>query len=107
MRFHLDNRSPKNEARRICSAYALKRCPLCGAINGLLNGECFICRWHGEFDRNPEHIRKGMEDLIESTSEWIANPEPDAVLPSLLDRIISSFRMRFFPQRGRAKKVPQ
>ncbi len=102
MRFHIDNRSPKNEARRICSAYALKRCPLCDAINGLLNGECYVCRWRGEFDLNPINLQKGVEDLIATTSDWIVNPEPKSTQLNLLNRIITSIWIRFCPKHQRA-----
>ena len=42
----------------------LKLCDLCGALNLTTNDECFVCSWHGKFDRRPEVVRIAM-DLFE------------------------------------------
>ncbi len=39
----------------------LKICDLCGALNLALNGECFVCGWHGRFERRPEVIQIAKE----------------------------------------------
>jgi ribosomal protein L40E len=41
----------------------LKICHLCGALNLARNRECFVCGWHGLFDRRPEAIRLAMETI--------------------------------------------
>lgn len=47
----------------------LKRCPLCGVLNAIHNAECFVCRWHGEFDHDPERIGDCLLDLLERCPE--------------------------------------
>lgn len=47
----------------------LKRCPLCGALNSKRNAECFVCRWHGDFDHDPASIDQGLNDLLERCPE--------------------------------------
>ncbi|HUD20900.1 MAG TPA: hypothetical protein VMQ44_02435 [Candidatus Saccharimonadales bacterium] len=42
----------------------LKRCQLCGALNSLRNYECFVCRWHGQFDTSQRAIDEGLEELL-------------------------------------------
>jgi len=47
-------------------AYApsdLKICDLCGTLNLASNRECFVCRWHGNFDRRSEVVSNAMELL--------------------------------------------
>jgi len=39
----------------------LKICDLCGALNLEINRECFVCGWHGRFERRPEVVRVAME----------------------------------------------
>jgi hypothetical protein len=39
----------------------LKICDLCGALNLASNGECFVCGWHGRFERRPEVVQIAME----------------------------------------------
>jgi hypothetical protein len=51
---------------REAPAYApsdLKICDLCGALNLASNRECFVCRWHGNFDRRSEIVSNAMELL--------------------------------------------
>jgi hypothetical protein len=50
--------------RRRLAVESLKCCPVCGAVNARLNGECFVCRWHGKFDNDPVRIAQGVQDLI-------------------------------------------
>lgn len=59
----------KGETKRLISSHALKRCPLCGAVNAVTNEECFVCRWRGEFDTRPEEIEQGMNLLFERCPE--------------------------------------
>ncbi len=49
----------------------LKRCPLCGTVNARLNGECFVCRWHGGFDHDPQSVEDGLIEVLEQCPELI------------------------------------
>jgi hypothetical protein len=57
------------ETKRLISLHALKRCTLCGAVNAISNDECFVCRWHGEFDTNPAEIESGVNQLLSRCPE--------------------------------------
>lgn len=61
---------PNTLSRRLATGN-LKLCPLCGAINSRQNGECFVCRWSGEFDHDPVHIELGVHELIERCPELL------------------------------------
>jgi hypothetical protein len=39
----------------------LKICDLCGWLNLESNAECFVCGWHGHFERDPEVVRAAVE----------------------------------------------
>ncbi len=39
----------------------LKICELCGWLNLASNTECFVCGWHGRFDRDAEAIHAAVE----------------------------------------------
>src|SRR5579872_5073936 len=52
------------ETKRLISSHTLKRCTLCGAVNALSNEECFVCRWHGDFDTSPSKIEEGVHQLL-------------------------------------------
>lgn len=39
----------------------LKICDLCGWLNLESNPECFVCGWHGHFERDPEVVRAAVE----------------------------------------------
>jgi len=58
----------------------LKRCPLCGALNSLRNCECFVCRWQGSFDHDPDSIDAGLTDLLDRCPE-LANAMSAAPVP--------------------------
>lgn len=49
----------------------LKRCPVCDTVNARLNDECFVCRWHGEFDTDPASVEEGLIDVLEHCPELI------------------------------------
>lgn len=57
------------QAQKRLAAQSLKSCPLCGAINAAANKECFVCRWAGAFEQNPEVVQIGLETLIDSCPE--------------------------------------
>lgn len=39
----------------------LKVCDLCGHLNLERNNDCFVCGWHGHFERSPEVIHAAVE----------------------------------------------
>jgi hypothetical protein len=39
----------------------LKICELCGWLNLISNTECFVCSWHGHFDRDPQAVHAAVE----------------------------------------------
>lgn len=43
------------------TASDLKICDLCGALNLAANRECFVCRWHGRFERRADVVNMVME----------------------------------------------
>ena len=59
------------EAQMRLAIDSLKCCPLCGAVNAAQNHECFVCRWQGRFDRDPERIENGLNDLLDRCPELI------------------------------------
>lgn len=61
---------PNTLSRKLATGN-LKLCPLCSAVNSRQNGECFVCRWSGEFDHDPIHIEMGVHELIERCPELL------------------------------------
>jgi hypothetical protein len=59
----------QRESSRTLAVGHLKRCPLCGALNSKRNRECFVCRWHGDFDHDPDNIEAGLTDLLDRCPE--------------------------------------
>ncbi|MCO5296874.1 MAG: hypothetical protein M9921_08455 [Fimbriimonadaceae bacterium] len=60
----------------------LKCCPLCGVLNAVQNGECFVCGWRGQFDHDPELIEECLYELLERCPELAgAIAEPMAHAP--------------------------
>jgi hypothetical protein len=49
----------------------LKRCPVCDTVNAMMNMECFVCRWHGEFDHDPISVEAGLYEVLEQCPELI------------------------------------
>lgn len=39
----------------------LKICDLCGWLNHESNAECFVCGWHGRFERDQEAVHAAVE----------------------------------------------
>jgi len=63
------SRTERIEAQRRRAAEALKRCPLCDAINAMSNEECFVCTWHGEFNHDPDNVEAGLGELLDRCPE--------------------------------------
>jgi len=96
-----DSRIDRIDAQRRRAAEALKRCPLCDAINARSNEECFVCNWHGAFDHDPVHVEAGLDELLDRCPE-LANammePPEEQVPParfSAWNVLCGAFR-RFF-----------
>lgn len=61
----------------------LKCCPLCGVLNAVQNGECFVCGWRGQFDHDPELIEECLHELLDRCPELAAAiAEPPILVPS-------------------------
>jgi hypothetical protein len=97
MREGTESRMLRLESQRKLAALSLKRCPLCGAVNAVANDECFVCRWYGEFERDPDSVDEGLGELLNNCPELI-----DAMLseppkpPTLLQRIKAFFGFRSY-----------
>jgi len=59
----------KLETKRLAFSQTLKRCTLCGAVNAVINEECFVCRWHGSFDTSPKEVELGVNQLLDRCPE--------------------------------------
>lgn len=70
-----------SEHRRRLALENLKRCTLCGALNARQNAECFVCRWHGRFQQDPDVIEEGLNELLDRCPELIDAFVPLAPLP--------------------------
>jgi hypothetical protein len=42
----------------------LKICDLCGSLNLGSNIECFVCGWHGRFERSHDVVRAAIEIAV-------------------------------------------
>ena len=62
----------------------LKVCPLCDTINSKLNGECFVCRWHGQFVHDPSRVEEGLVEMLDEYPELLDGilhiPQPKITL---------------------------
>ena len=88
------NRQPN----AVWMAEHLKRCPLCGAVNAATNGECFVCRWHGEFEHEPGVIEQGINELIAHSPELEqAFDDSDWIPHSQAERLRAFLRKIFWP----------
>ncbi|HSI73816.1 MAG TPA: hypothetical protein VK934_11635 [Fimbriimonas sp.] len=59
------------ESQKKLAALSLMRCPLCGAINAVSNDECFVCRWGGVFDHDPNAVDEGLGLLLNNCPELV------------------------------------
>ncbi|HVT12540.1 MAG TPA: hypothetical protein VHE55_09750 [Fimbriimonadaceae bacterium] len=78
----------------------LKRCPVCSTVNARLNHECFVCRWHGEFDTDPASVEQGLVDVLEQCPELI-----DCILHTPLKRESMFSRIRGWFHRRTSKSL--
>jgi hypothetical protein len=85
------------EAQKRLAAANLKSCPLCGAINAAENKECFVCRWSGQFQQDPDVVQIGLDSLIDNCpelAEAMHADRPRGWLRKLALRFRSMFRPR-------------
>ena len=59
------------DSHRKLALDSLKRCPVCSTVNAMMNLECFVCRWHGEFDHDPASVEEGLYEVLEQCPELI------------------------------------
>src|SRR5688500_3108379 len=79
-------------AKRKLPTENLKCCPLCGVLNAKQNAECFVCRWHGDFDHSPRLIEERLEELLVRCPELAdAIAEPEEIEPTFLERVRAWF----------------
>jgi hypothetical protein len=91
-----DSRMLRLESQRKLAALSLKRCPLCGAVNAVANDECFVCRWHGEFQSDPDSVDEGLGLLLQNCPELMdammtEPPKP----PTVMERVKTLFARIF------------
>jgi hypothetical protein len=87
-----------HQSNAVWMAENLKRCPLCGAVNAATNRECFVCTWHGEFEREPAIIEQGINELIAYSPELDkAIEESDWVPRTQAERLRMFLRKIFWP----------
>ena len=48
---------------------ALKLCPLCDSLNVKANSECYVCRWSGSFESDPERIELTIHAFLQQDDE--------------------------------------
>jgi len=92
-----ETRTLRMDAQRRLAAETLKRCPLCGAVNALTNDECFVCRWSGQFDRDPRRVEEGLDELLMRCPELVDAMLENAPPPRqrLWMRVCGWWRERF------------
>ncbi len=91
----IDSRMLRLESQRKLAALSLKRCPLCGAVNAVANDECFVCRWHGEFQSDPVSVDEGLGLLLENCPELVdAMTQQPLQPPTLWQRLRTFFNRR-------------
>ena|SRR5690349_7551304 len=96
--FEQQNGYMDSNPTRLWMADNLKRCPLCGAVNAATNGECFVCRWHGEFEHEPASIEQGINELIAHSPELEqAIRESDWMPQTQTERLRAFLRKIFWP----------
>jgi hypothetical protein len=79
----------------------LKICELCGALNLESNPECFVCGWHGRFERRPEVVRIAMELLARQHGRLELRLLTDPHLYKAVTRRTLGSRIRLFFARAR------
>lgn len=96
----IENRSgTRSDIHKRFAAGNLKRCPVCAAVNALRNSECFVCRWHGAFDHDPDSVAEALDLLLEECPELIdvmvtPIPERRTILSRMADRVRAMFCRR-------------
>jgi hypothetical protein len=89
-----DNPIKRERRQRRLAVANLKRCPLCGALNSRLNGECFTCGWYGRFNTEASQIEEGLDILLERCPDLKGaslGPRPH---PNWVARLIARFHRR-------------
>ncbi len=72
----------KDRAQHIVAEGEVKLCGLCGALNASTNSECFVCRWHGQFDFDPQVLEREIAKLILRCPDLAVAIIEDAIHPT-------------------------
>src|SRR5579871_2790069 len=84
----------------------LKICELCGWLNLESNAECFVCGWHGRFERDPEVIHAAVELAVRRYGrlelQHLTDPRTYRPAPPLT--LFSRFRMALKRLWGRFRR---
>ncbi len=62
---HSTRLAPERLPKHLATEH-FKVCPVCDALNPRQVEECFVCRWHGEFETNEAHVELALYDLVDS-----------------------------------------
>ncbi|MBS1719659.1 MAG: hypothetical protein JST35_04335 [Armatimonadetes bacterium] len=84
---------------RKVAADNLKVCCLCGAVNASSNVECFVCRWHGAFEQDPEIVESHVSELIGQCPELLNTPFAERLRPTPWWTRVRNFFVRHFTRR--------
>ena len=79
-------------------AVGLKICPVCGALNREICLQCYNCLWHGEFDRDVDHILVVLRGL---GTEFGLTEEVTSGIPE--KPCVEGFRARLMSRVSRIK----
>lgn len=85
--------------RRRLAVGEFKVCQLCGTLNVRQNCECFVCRWHGEFDTNSALVEIKLYELLDRCPEltdvmYEHQSERIGFWKALSEAILAPFRRR-------------
>lgn len=83
---------PKAGRAPDCREADVKICELCGGLNLVSNIECFVCGWHGRFERDPQVVHSAVELLIRRHGRLELQHLTDA--QTVPEPLPSSFRER-------------
>ncbi len=76
---------PKNNTKKL-TPDSVKLCALCGALNHKNNGECWTCRWHGAFLKDPSLLTMAWLRLEHQFEEVRMEHVTSRRLPALDER---------------------
>ena len=63
-----------------------KVCDFCGALNPVVNADCFVCNWRGQFRTDRETVGEAMRSLESEAGGLGETLFAEEVVPSSLPR---------------------